>query len=143
MTSQSLSVPPALHALSEPQHRLQSILLAAFVAALFIAGAAAAKQPCNAEAGTQGYWSWRMIDGRKCWYEGKPMLSKALLEWPAESAALPDAGADTASVVPERRHPEIQRSESHGDPMDAQAYAPADTPTFEALWRDRIEGSRK
>jgi len=27
--------------------------------------------------------------------------------------------------------------------MNAQAYAPADSQTFEALWRDRIEGSRK
>jgi hypothetical protein len=137
MTSQSLSVPRALDARSEPQHRLQSILLAAFVAGLFIAGAAAAKQQCNTEAGKQGYWSWRMIDGRKCWYEGKPMLSKALLEWPAESAALPDAKADSASGA------ENPRSESHGDPMDAQAYAPPDSPTFEALWRDRIEGARK
>src|ERR1700759_3771293 len=109
MTSQSLSVPRALHALREPQYRLQSILLAAFVAGLFIAGAAAAKQPCNAEAGKQGYWSWRMIDGRKCWYEGKPMLSKALLEWPAESAALPDVKADSASAAPEGHH-----MESHG-----------------------------
>jgi hypothetical protein len=30
-----------------------------------------------------GHWSWRMIDGRKCWYEGKPLLSKSLLEWAA------------------------------------------------------------
>jgi hypothetical protein len=94
-----------------------------------------------------------MIDGRKCWYEGKPMLSRAMLAWPARSAAQPDSKADTASVAPESRRAESprsesqraesQRAESHGDPMDAQAYAPAVSPTFEALWRDRIEGSRR
>jgi hypothetical protein len=96
------------------------------------------------------------------------MLSRAMLAWPAESAAQPDTKADTASVAPESRRAESQRSESqraesqraesqraesqraesqraesHGDPMDAQAYAPAVSPTFEALWRDRIEGSRR
>jgi hypothetical protein len=81
------------------------------------------------------------------------MLSRAMLEWPAESATQPDTKTDTASVAPERRHPESQRAESqraesqraesHGDPMDAQAYAPTDSQTFEALWRDRIEGSRR
>jgi hypothetical protein len=147
MTKQALAVPWPLRATGEPRHRVPSILLAAFIAGLFIAGAVEAKQQCSVSAG-QGYWSWRMIDGRKCWYEGKPMLSKALLEWPAESAGQPDTKADTASVAPERHRPESQRSESqraesHGDPMDAQAYAPADSQTFEALWRDRIEGSRR
>jgi hypothetical protein len=157
MTKQALAVPWPLRATSEPRHRLPSILLAAFIAGLFIAGAVEAKQQCSVSAG-KGYWSWRTIDGRKCWYEGKPMLSRAMLEWPEESAAQPDAKADTASVAPERRHPESQHAESqhaesqhaesqhaegHGDPMDAQAYAPADSQTFEALWRDRIEGSRR
>jgi hypothetical protein len=151
MTKLDLAVPWPLRATGEPRHRLPSILLAAFIAGLFIAGAVEAKQQCSVSAG-KGYWSWRMIDGRKCWYEGKPMLSKAMLEWPTESAAQPDTKADTASVAPasrraesqraENQRAESQRAESHGDPMDAQAYAPADSQTFEALWRDRIEGSR-
>ncbi|MBV9456202.1 MAG: hypothetical protein JO141_01610 [Bradyrhizobium sp.] len=108
-----------------------------------MAGAVEAKQQCSVSAAKQGYWSWRMIDGRKCWYEGKPMLSKAMLEWPAENAEPSDVEAATAHVAPESQRLESQRLESHGDPMDAQAYAPAVSPTFEALWRDRIEGSRK
>jgi hypothetical protein len=153
MTNQALAVPWPLRATGEPQHRLPSILLATFIAGLVIAGAVEAKQQCSVSAGKQGYWSWRMIDGRKCWYEGKPMLSKAMLGWPAESAAQPDIKADTANVAAEShgvesqrlesRRLESQRLESHGDPMDAQAYAPAASLTFEALWRDRIEGSRK
>jgi hypothetical protein len=148
MTKQVLAVPWPLRATGKPRHGLPSILLAGFIAGLVIAGAVEAKQQCSVSAGSQGYWSWRMIDGRKCWYEGKPMLSRAMLEWPAESATQPDTKTDTASVAPERRHPESQRAESqraesHGDPMDAQAYAPTDSQTFEALWRDRIEGSRR
>jgi hypothetical protein len=158
MTKQDLAVPWRLRVTGEPRHLLPSILLAGFIAGLAIAGAVEAKQQCSVSAGSQGYWSWRMIDGRKCWYEGKPMLSRAMLEWPAESAAQPDTKADTVSIAPASRRSESQRSESqraesqrtesqraesHGDPMDAQAYAPAISPTFEALWRDRIEGSRK
>jgi hypothetical protein len=144
MTKQALSASWLLRATGEPRHRLSSILLATFVAGLVIAGAVEAKQQCSVSASKQGYWSWRMIDGRKCWYEGKPMLSKAMLEWPAESAAQSDVKADTANVARESRNVESQRGlESHGDPMDAQAYAPTVSLTFDALWRDRIEGSRK
>jgi hypothetical protein len=150
MTKRDLAVPWPLRVTGEPRHRLPSIALAAFIAGLAIAGAVEAKQQCSVSAAKQGYWSWRMIDGRKCWYEGKPMLSKTRLEWPSESAAHSDIKAHAANVAPENRNVapeshgvESPRLESHGDPMDAQAYAPAVSPTFEALWRDRIEGSRK
>jgi hypothetical protein len=36
---------------------------------------------CQAAAASGGYWAWRMIDGRKCWYEGKPGMSKDKLRW--------------------------------------------------------------
>jgi hypothetical protein len=29
-----------------------------------------------------GSWSWRLIDGRKCWYEGTVGMDKSLLHWP-------------------------------------------------------------
>lgn len=35
----------------------------------------------------KGHWYYRIIDGRKCWYDGKPMLPKAQLYWPELSAA--------------------------------------------------------
>ena len=75
-----------------------------------------------------------MIDGRKCWYEGKPMLSKSLLEWPAQPAVKPDAEEQVASAAKEKP----------GNPMDAQARV-IDTDsrvigsdTFDALWRARV-----
>ena len=35
----------------------------------------------------QGHWSYRLIDGRKCWYQGENNLSKSLLRWPGETSA--------------------------------------------------------
>jgi hypothetical protein len=109
--------------------RLPFIAAAAGVVALAITAAptAQAKQSCSVAAGAQGYWSWRVIDGRKCWYEGKPMLSKSLLEWPARAAVQPNSTAEAASAL------------RKSNPLDAEAYAPDDSTTFEALWRDRIE----
>jgi hypothetical protein len=91
---------------------------------------AQAKQQCSAAPSDQhGYWSWRMIDGRKCWYEGKPMLSKSLLEWPAQISAQPDSRVGPTGPVSEKR----------GDPLEAQALELAPSDTFDALWRERIE----
>ena len=107
------------------------IAVTAFIAALAVIGLATAqaKQQCSVTAGRHGFWSWRMIDGRKCWYAGKPMISRSLLEWPARA------------VQPSRRELANARTEKRGNPMDAQAYVPEDYGTFEALWRDRIQSS--
>jgi len=117
----------------------------ALLAAIAIIGfaTAQAKQQCSTAAGHTGYWSWRMIDNRKCWYEGKPMLSKELLEWaPAasnaaadstEADAAPAAAAPGAAAAPAMAAPAMRRA-----PMDARAQAPDDSGTFEAMWRSRI-----
>jgi len=86
-----------------------------------------AKQKCTAAmpSNPHGYWSWRLIDGRKCWYEGKPMLSKSLLEWPALASGQPNSGGELTSVLPEKP----------GNPLDSQAWAPNDSDTFETRWR--------
>jgi hypothetical protein len=76
----------------------------------------------------RGHWSWRLIDGRQCWYEGKPMLSKSLLEWPAQASAQPDASEAPTNVV----------SEKPGNPLDSQARLPDDLHSFEARWRARV-----
>ena len=82
---------------------------------------------CSGEppAGHHGYWSYRLIDGRKCWYEGKPMLSKSLLHWPAR--------APPRTIADEEPAREIR--EKPGPPMDANAWVPDEVDTFEARWR--------
>jgi hypothetical protein len=113
--------------------KLPSIALAASIAAL-LSGAPnlQAKQQCSAEMPSISngrWWSYRLIDGRKCWYEGKPMLSKSLLEWPKEASAQPVSNREVTSVV----------TGKPGNPLDSQARALKASDTFEALWRERVE----
>ena len=118
------------------------VLSAACIAALMSTGVANAKamecsvaRPSNAA----GYWSWRLIDGRKCWYAGKTMVSKSLLQWPAKATA--QAKADTAparvTVVPVTVVPAAVATEKRSDPLDAQARLLDYANSFEARWRAR------
>jgi hypothetical protein len=80
---------------------------------------AQAKQQCSVAIPSNPHghwWSYRLIDGRKCWYEGKPMLSKSLLEWPKEASAQPRSSGEVASAV----------TEKPDNPLDSQAWAPKD-----------------
>jgi hypothetical protein len=77
---------------------------------------------------TQGHWSWRLIDGRKCWYAGKTVISKSLLRWPAAAPA-----QATVKVAP----PVSAVTEKRSDPMNAQARMLNDD-SFEARWRARV-----
>jgi hypothetical protein len=113
---------------------------------------AQAKQKCSAamSSNPHGYWSWRLIDGRKCWYEGKPMLSKSSLEWPAQASAqqssvqqssvqqvsVQQASAQQASAQPNsKRELTSVLPAKPSNPMDSQAWAPSDSDTFEMRWR--------
>ena len=76
----------------------------------------------------QGHWSWRLIDGRKCWYAGKTMISKSLLRWaPAASAQAKVKVAPPVNVATEKR----------SRPMNAQARM-LDDDSFESRWRARV-----
>jgi hypothetical protein len=78
----------------------------------FVSATPAQAKQCSAErpSDARTYWSYRLIDGRKCWYEGRPMLSKSLLHWPT---------AQTAQTNP-RREPNA-RPASQYNPLNAQA----------------------
>jgi hypothetical protein len=113
------------------------VLLAACIAALApIGGANAKAMECSVArpSHTQVYWSWRLIDGRKCWYAGKTMISKSLLQWPAKASVR--AKADTAQV-PVTIVPVTVVTEKRSDPLDAQARMLDYANSFEARWRAR------
>jgi hypothetical protein len=86
---------------------------------LFSATPAQAKQ-CSTERppNARSYWSYRLIDGRKCWYEGKPMLSKTLLYWPTSQTAQ-TASRSQSNIIPANRY----------NLLDAQASIPSDPET--------------
>ena len=92
------------------------------------------KQCVASPSKTQGHWSWRLIDGRKCWYAGKTVISKSLLKWPAKASV--QAKADTAPV-PVTVAPVTVVTEKRSSPMDAQARM-LDDDSFELRWRARV-----
>ena len=113
------------------------VLLAACIAALApIGGANAKAMECSVArpSHTQVYWSWRLIDGRKCWYAGKTMISKSLLQWPAKASV--QAKADP-KPVPVTIVPVTVVTEKRSDPLDAQARMLDYANSFEARWRAR------
>jgi hypothetical protein len=117
------------------KRQLASIILAAFLTALSSTGQA--NQQCSAAmpSNPQGHWwSYRLIDGRKCWYEGKPGLSKSLLEWPKEASAQPTSGEEITSTVPEKPRTPL---DSQAWAPSSQAWAPTGPDTFETRWRAR------
>ena len=118
------------------------VFFAACIAALMPTGVANAKAvECNVArpSSAHGYWSWRLIDGRKCWYAGKTMISKSLLQWPAKASV--QAKADTrpvpVTVVPVTVVPVTVATEKRSDPRDAQARLLDYANSFEARWRAR------
>ena len=67
--------------------RLLILSASFFACASFYPSSAGAQLiECASEvpAARSGHWYYRIIDGRKCWYEGKPMLPKSSLHWPKE-----------------------------------------------------------
>jgi hypothetical protein len=42
---------------------------------------------CRERPEAREYWSWREIDGRRCWFKGHRSISKKLLSWGPRSPA--------------------------------------------------------
>ena len=55
------------------------------VALLLISSGASATE-CQSSPGHDGkWWSYRIVDSKRCWYQGKPGRSKDLLHWAEQS----------------------------------------------------------
>jgi hypothetical protein len=64
--------------------RLALVMLCAFAIYLVFVGFAAAIE-CKERPEGGSYWSWRQIDGRRCWYRGEHgVVSKSQLHWSEE-----------------------------------------------------------
>ena len=116
------------------------IFFAACIAVLMPSGGANAKSvECSVvrPSNGHGYWSWRLIDGRKCWYAGKTVISKSVLKWPAAVRAQAKAHVAPVRVAPVSVAPVSVAMEKSGEPMDAQARMLDDDNSFESRWRAR------
>lgn len=61
------------------------------IAAILLYSVPAAAIDCHDAQGKGGRWSWRTVDGKRCWYQGAAGVDKAKLRWPSnnKSASLP------------------------------------------------------
>jgi hypothetical protein len=94
--------------------------------------AAEAKQCSAAEpSNPQKHWSYRLIDGRKCWYEGENNFPKSLLQWPEQTSALSAFGKVEPS--PEKEGMLSPATQTMSPP--AESNNQSDFESFEARWR--------
>ncbi|MFL6799466.1 MAG: hypothetical protein ACJ8F3_18880 [Xanthobacteraceae bacterium] len=124
--------------------RVRPLGLALLVLAGLTLPARAAVECRSSQGSTKDWWSWRMIDGRKCWYPGKPGMDKALLSWGSDDAAeaatppfarrdpVPSAALPMAPVAPPalalRRQPiQVAEPEPPPPPPAARPAAPVIT----------------
>ena len=61
-----------------------------FGLAIFIGVQTADAKQCSVAlpSSPKGHWSYRLIEGRKCWYQGENSAPKSLLQWSGQASAL-------------------------------------------------------
>src|SRR5262245_6079024 len=78
-----------------------------------------------------GYVSWRMVDGKKCWYAGRPGVNKNELIWVIDESK-PEALPPPAQPVPEKIPLPLPKPR---EIMDADS-----PPSFKQRWNELWEG---
>ena len=64
-----------------------------FLAVLLVGSPAdASVTQCQSEKGAGYPWSWREIDGKRCWYKGTPGMDKKQLHWTTKGLRRPQRG---------------------------------------------------
>jgi len=119
--------------------QIRTISIVAFMAPFSVLGtvllfgmdAAEAKQ-CSVAlpSNPKGHWSYRLIDGRKCWYEGENNFPKSLLQWPEQTSGLSAFGKAAPSPEEELLPPVTQTVSPQAEPNSQ-----SDAESFEARWR--------
>jgi hypothetical protein len=97
---------------------------------------------CSADLPTvrSGYWSYRIVEGRKCWYEGRKLISKSLLQWPKQS--INDAQAKI--TIAHAKKPVAGRAD-FTDPEDGSCCWPplSNSDNFDSRWRALLKLDRE
>jgi hypothetical protein len=100
-------------------------------AALFASVSSAEAIECASElpAVRSGHWSYRIIDGRRCWYKGANSLPKSLLHWRGRSLS------NAQAKMPVSAGPDFV------DPEDGSCCWPplGNADGFESRWRALLE----
>jgi hypothetical protein len=123
---------------------LRSTLGAAIVLALALevtlSTAEAETIECRARPETREYWSWREIDGRRCWYRGHRSISKKLLSWgPKTPAEAIELDPTTAPNLPQTSHG--RQSDAPGEIVEVrepEAPPVSSIGPFETAWQNSM-----
>ena len=86
---------------------------------------------CRAELPSlrNGHWTYRIIDRRKCWYQGKSLISKSLLHWRASEIAPNKANdAEPVTALPSPARTDLDLASCCSPPLDVAE-------NFEARWQ--------
>jgi hypothetical protein len=102
---------------------------AIFLAAVLVGSPANANViQCQSEKGAGYPWSWREIDGKRCWYKGAPGMDKKQLSWAATKTSPPSAASPSSatppSTVASRRVPSVRTEEAAERERLLQSYWP-------------------
>jgi hypothetical protein len=120
--------------------RLLMFAAAALACAAFPPVSSAETIACAAEvpAARSGHWYYRIIDGRKCWYQGKAMMPKSSLYWPQSPDDEAQAAAPEAQSAASKARPAIANEQAAQPTTDGRNVAgpPATARTAEpaAVW---------
>ena len=119
--------------------------LLAFGLVVFIGMQSADAKQCSVAlpSSPQGHWSYRLIDGRKCWYEGQNNFPKSLLQWSEQTPALSAFGKAEPSRDEEQLPAGTQAVGTNAEPNRSASDECCktllkDSDSFEARWRARV-----
>jgi hypothetical protein len=101
---------------------MKRVLIAGACLLVTITAAQAIECVAEVPANRSGSWFYRMIDGRKCWYQGQGLIPKSELYWAAPSLANAQASMTAAPSIG-IAVPEAQKVD---DPDDG---------SFDSRWR--------
>ena len=85
----------------------RAVIATACLLLLLAAPSCAAAIECRSSmpaAHAGGHWTWRLVDGRRCWYAGERALDKSRLQW----AAAPHHQLEPAAVQAEDARPKLE-----------------------------------
>jgi hypothetical protein len=100
--------------------------------ALFVcwSDAAAAALACRSSPGTDDYYQYRLIDGRKCWYRGHTVLEKSALAWKESQSSR------GGMVKRAAEQPSLKRQGANGfaPTLTEVAASPREAPDFDSVF---------
>ena len=118
--------------------KLRAVIVLALALEVIVPTAKAETIECRARPETREYWSWREIDGRRCWFKGHRSISKKLLSWdprtPAEGTELDPTTTPNLPQMSSGRP-----SGSPGEPVEVREHPKAlvsSIGSFDTAWRN-------